>query len=359
MNGAHTTSSEQKIIFFSYSPPFEPALTGRFFVTDPPDTAFIDICHRIYIMLSVIGKAIIKKISLIVCCVMMLGCLTAPGVFAYEQRYDDESPEDTHSANQSSDSAGTQNASPGNNASDDQTVTSTSDNVVVPSDQTSVISQPDASQPVSGETIVITIDAGHGGKDSGAVGKLGRKKYCEKDLNLAIAVAIRDELLTYQNVEVHMTRATDKYLSLSKRVAIAKKYDSDLLYSVHIDWARSKKVSGAHALISAGQYRKSLAKVTKAIGAYSLANLNVNFGIKNGGYLKRYSSRLRYPNKKRADYYAIVRQGTLVGIPSMIMEHGYISNKADLRRMDTDDELKAIGISDATAIAQYYGLVKK
>lgn len=209
------------------------------------------------------------------------------------------------------------------------------------------------------DTVVITIDAGHGGKDSGASGKLKGKRYYEKNLNLTIAKAIRDELLTYANVEVYMTRSTDKYISLAKRVAIAKDYDSDLLYSVHIDWSSSKKTNGAHALVSSGQYRKSLAKIAWAVGSLTLSELNQDLGIKNLGYLKRKSYRLKYPNKKKADYYAIVRMGTLANIPSLIMEHGYISNKSDLKKMDTEEELKAIGIADATAIAKYYGLVKK
>ena len=87
----------------------------------------------------------------------------------------------------------------------------------------------------------VLIDAGHGGKDGGATGKKGTK---EKDVNLAIALALAKVLHERLGVEVVLTRTKDVYVSLGRRVEIANKADADLFVSVHSNAHRNKKFQG-------------------------------------------------------------------------------------------------------------------
>lgn len=67
-----------------------------------------------------------------------------------------------------------------------------------------------------------------------------------------------------------------------------------------------------------------------------------------------------YPNGKLADYYGIVRYGQLAHIPSLIIEHCFISSNSDCEKfLSSDARLKEIALADARGIAAYYGLEKK
>lgn len=76
---------------------------------------------------------------------------------------------------------------------------------------------------------LVVLDPGHGGKDPGAmVGEAA-----EKDINLAIALLVRERLLEQEGVEVVMTREQDEYPSLSDRVNLANQENADLYVSIH------------------------------------------------------------------------------------------------------------------------------
>lgn len=86
-------------------------------------------------------------------------------------------------------------------------------------------------------TLVVVIDPGHGGRDSGATGY----GLLEKDVNLSIASHMRDELNQYAGVSVVMTRDGDYALGdtteedLAERVEIAKRAGADVFVSIHIN----------------------------------------------------------------------------------------------------------------------------
>ncbi len=75
----------------------------------------------------------------------------------------------------------------------------------------------------------ITIDPGHGGNEYGAIGCLGEK---EKDINLKIALLLRERLLQ-SGAKVFMTREDDSYVSLSDRVKFANEHNSQIFISIH------------------------------------------------------------------------------------------------------------------------------
>lgn len=89
---------------------------------------------------------------------------------------------------------------------------------------------------------IIIIDAGHGGKDPGAIGRYYRTK--EKDLTLSYAKELKKQLLKTNNYEVYMTRETNIFIPLRKRVEFARKKKGDLFLSLHVNSSNKKNISG-------------------------------------------------------------------------------------------------------------------
>ncbi len=94
--------------------------------------------------------------------------------------------------------------------------------------------------------IIIAIDAGHGGEDPGAHGRQGTR---EKDVVLAIARKLRDRVNRERGMRAFMTRAGDYYLSLRKRISLARAKRADLFISIHADAFRDKRVKGASVYV--------------------------------------------------------------------------------------------------------------
>ena len=96
--------------------------------------------------------------------------------------------------------------------------------------------------PVDNSIRRIVIDAGHGGKDPGAVGRSTGTK--EKKIVLDVARKLKQNLENQLNVEVILTRDTDKFVSLQNRTKMANDTHSDLFISLHCNASRSKKATG-------------------------------------------------------------------------------------------------------------------
>lgn len=93
---------------------------------------------------------------------------------------------------------------------------------------------------------VIVIDAGHGGKDPGAVGSFSS----EKDITLAIALKTGEYIEKYiRNVTVIYTRKNDTFVELRDRANIANRNKADLFISIHANWAKSKNIQGTETFI--------------------------------------------------------------------------------------------------------------
>lgn len=87
----------------------------------------------------------------------------------------------------------------------------------------------------------IVIDPGHGGKDPGAIGPRGTY---EKNVVLAIAKKLKQLLVKNLDVDVVMTRDSDRYISLKERTKLANKQQAKLFISIHANWNRNSGVSG-------------------------------------------------------------------------------------------------------------------
>ncbi len=95
-------------------------------------------------------------------------------------------------------------------------------------------------------TLRVTVDAGHGGEDSGA---LSEDHLCEeKNLTLSMALML-GKVLRERGFEVNFTRTNDVYLSKSERVKIAKAFKSDLFVSVHCNKASNIEAVGAESYV--------------------------------------------------------------------------------------------------------------
>ena len=103
------------------------------------------------------------------------------------------------------------------------------------------VAQKKVSQPKE-KPFTVVIDAGHGGKDPGAIGT----KVNEKTLNLAVSLELGKLIETHcKDVKVVYTRKTDVFLPLQERADIANKNKADLFICIHTNSAEAKSVAGA------------------------------------------------------------------------------------------------------------------
>lgn len=93
-----------------------------------------------------------------------------------------------------------------------------------------------------GRNIIIAIDAGHGGKDPGALGARGSH---EKDITLAVARRLATAINKEPGMQAVLVRNADVFISLRDRMAIARKHKADLFVSIHADAFKNPKVKGS------------------------------------------------------------------------------------------------------------------
>ena len=90
--------------------------------------------------------------------------------------------------------------------------------------------------------VIVVIDPGHGGKDSGAVGFRGTH---EKDIALAVAKSLQNTINHVKGFRAILTRNGDYFISLRERLGIAHKYKADMFVAIHADAYRDRSSHGA------------------------------------------------------------------------------------------------------------------
>jgi N-acetylmuramoyl-L-alanine amidase len=90
--------------------------------------------------------------------------------------------------------------------------------------------------------IIVALDPGHGGEDPGAIGPTGLR---EKDVVLAVALALRDRLNAVPGMRAMLTRDADFFVPLHERVAKARRVQADLFVSIHADAFTRPEARGA------------------------------------------------------------------------------------------------------------------
>ena len=101
----------------------------------------------------------------------------------------------------------------------------------------------------------VVLDPGHGGRDGGAIGRMGT---VEKTITLAFARSLAEHLRD-AGVTVHLTRDGDVSLRLSDRVALARSHEADLFVSLHADSIRYRKLRGASVYTLSNEATDSIA----------------------------------------------------------------------------------------------------
>lgn len=162
---------------------------------------------------------------------------------------------------------------------------------------------------------IITLDAGHGGSDPGAIGSDGTK---EKNITLPITKMLK-EILEDKGAKVYMTRTTDVDVfgpnasdaeELQARVNVGEKYNSDMFVSLHINSSVNKNVGG----FSTYYYPKTDNDLRLAKNIQS--KLAANFGVDDLGV-------------RQANFYVIKR----ISMPAVLVEMCFISNEKELTLM--------------------------
>ena len=207
--------------------------------------------------------------------------------------------------------------------------------------------------------IIIAIDPGHGGSDPGAVANGLR----EKDLTLAVSLALKEELESYDGVTVVMTRTTDVRPSenlgvdLSSRVEMAAAADADALVSIHFNSA-SPIARGAEVWYGNSS---SYNYWTHTKGRQLSSNIQdelTSLGLADRGIKTRDNPYYDYPDGSTGDYYAIIRQAREENMPGIIVEHAFVTSPSDAEMLRDPEFVRSLGVADATGIAETYGLSK-
>jgi N-acetylmuramoyl-L-alanine amidase len=219
--------------------------------------------------------------------------------------------------------------------------------------------------------LVVVLDAGHGGKDPGAI---GTNETQEKDvvLHLVREMAELTELAGQGAVTVRLTRDKDVFLSLRERVEIARRAEADLFLSIHADSAQRPDARGMSAYILSKKGSDELA--SKLAERENLAD---GFGIDLGDQdqdvaailmdlagrhvsntstfvreriVKGAGARLRLlENPSRAANFAVLKSGN---IPSVLIETGFLSNIEDEKLLARPEQRQKIAGVLADEIAR-------
>ena len=231
-----------------------------------------------------------------------------------------------------------------------------------PSAEKSDNSKDEGNTEVATPSITIVLDPGRGGDNVGREIEYNSTKYAEKDINLRLALFLKEELLNFENVNVLMTRDGDYNIELEDRVKIAAGNNADMLISIHNDTHGDydEFTDGCTILSSRGIFRPELAETEQELAASILHELSA-VGLTDRGILLREAENgVTYENGQIADYYAIIRNGVIQNVPSILIEHTSMDNSSDFEKyLSNDDALRELAKADAIGIANYYGLIEK
>ncbi|OMD22831.1 N-acetylmuramoyl-L-alanine amidase [Paenibacillus odorifer] len=180
----------------------------------------------------------------------------------------------------------------------------------------------------------VWIDAGHGGKDPGAVAN-GLK---EKDIVLSVALEIKKRLeANYDGVQVLLSRSTDVFLELAERTSLANKAGADILVSMHCN------AGGGSGGFETFRYTKASAALQNVLHKEIMDTLNrVAVGVINRG--------------QKADNLHMVRESKM---PAVLTENLFLDVATDAAKLKKDAVIQAIVDGHVTGIAQYVSLKKK
>ena len=220
----------------------------------------------------------------------------------------------------------------------------------------------------------VVLDAGHGGKDPGAV-KNGVK---EKDIVLAVTLKVGELLEKHNDIEIAYTRKTDVFIDLDKRPKIANKEKANVFVSIHCNSADGISANGTETFVLGVARDKHSMEVAKREN--SVIFLEENYQEKYQGYdpnnpesvvglmllqgeyknqsillasaiQKDFTNRLKRNNRgvKEAGY-LVLRD---CAMPAILVELGFLSNKVESVYLNSQKGKNELAESIANAIISY------
>ncbi len=188
-----------------------------------------------------------------------------------------------------------------------------------------------------GKKITVVLDAGHGGKDFGAVSLDG--SFTEKDLALSISQKIKS-MNSNDKINIILTRENDIYQSPKEKADFSKAQNPDLFVSIHVDG-----ISRDSAAIKTGM----------SVFVYNEINTNTNNSkLFASAVINEFSNNYKIPvtmlPRQRHKRIWILKESPC---PAILIEAGYITNKKDLAYLQTDEAKETIAKNVLAAIEKY------
>lgn len=219
---------------------------------------------------------------------------------------------------------------------------------------------------------IVVLDPGHGGKDPGAIGR-SYKTY-EKNITLSMGKELQKQLEA-QGFKVYMTRSTDIFIPLRKRVAIARNYHADLFISIHADSALNRNARGlsvytlsekasdkeAEALaerenkadiIDGMDFSDNSPEINDVLISLS-QNDSRNKSSKFAGYVvTEMKQRVKLvSNAHKFAGFAVLKAPD---IPSVLIELGYLSNYSEEKFLRQPSYRKKLGEAITKSVVRYF-----
>jgi N-acetylmuramoyl-L-alanine amidase len=206
---------------------------------------------------------------------------------------------------------------------------------------------PHRAAQVGAKKPLILIDAGHGGIDSGAVGITGT---LEKTVTLAAARELRRQLLATGRYRVALTRDSDGFVPLARRVALIRAYAPSMFISIHADSSHDHGASGASiyvrsnggAAVATVSGDSAPVAVAAPIGAPALQDMlidSLNDDI-----------RMTADPAREARLYVL----GVSAVPSVLLEMGFLSNRHDEARLRQAKYQAQIAAAIREAVDAYF-----
>ena len=231
--------------------------------------------------------------------------------------------------------------------------------------------QPATEAPTQPAKTVICLDPGHGGESQGTHYVYDDVEIEEKNLNYYIALRLKKYLEQYDNIEVVIDRGENEDPSFETRISFAKENNADYIVSLHNNSKSRDDIepSGCMAITTCSHYQAESAVNDDVYGASRQLALSILSQLKNtgltittdwnanktNGILQRVGSGA-YPDGSECDYYGLIRNATYAGIPSVIIEHAFLSNERDYRKfLSSNTKLDILAKADAAGIMNYLG----
>ena len=221
----------------------------------------------------------------------------------------------------------------------------------------------------------VVIDAGHGGHDAGACA-FGRK---EKDINLAVALLTRKYIeQAHPEIKVYMTRSTDVFVGLQQRANFANRKKADLFISIHTNSASSAKASGTETYVLGLRRANDNLEVSKRENQVILLekdyketyegfdpnstesyiifefmqNVHLATSIDVASEVQKSFVKLGRGNRSvRQGPFLVIRE---TAMPSILIELGFITNKAESDYLASDSGRKELAQGIADGFSRYY-----